>query len=188
MNPQDILKKMHADAGKAVEYAEKEFSTLHTGKASPSMVEGINVHVESYGSSMKIRDMAAVSTPDSRTITITPWDPSTLKDINKGIQEANLGFNPAIDGSVVRINVPELSRERRQELVKIASKMTEEARVSIRGVRREAMEALKAAEKNKEISEDERTRYEKDIQKETDNATERVNSDFANKEKELLQI
>ncbi len=188
MEPKAIIQKMKSSALSAVEHTQHDFATLHTGKASPSMVEGVNVHVESYGSTMKVRDMAAVNTPDSRCIVITPWDKTTVKDINKAIQEANIGFNPSIDGVSVRINVPELSRERRQELVKVANNMAEEGRVSVRQARREAMDALKTTEKNKEISEDEFSRYEKDIQKETDAAIERINQSLAAKEKDLLQV
>lgn len=188
MSPDQILKKLREDSQKCVDFALNEFATLHTGKASPSMVEGVNVYVESYGTTMKVRDMAAVSTPDSRTITVTPWDPGTLKALEKGIREANLGFNPSIDGQLIRINVPELSKERRQELSKIAGKMSEDARVSARQVRREAMEALKTAEKNKEISEDELSRFEKDVQKVTDESIAKINEALDHKEAELMKV
>jgi ribosome recycling factor len=165
-----------------------EFASLHTGKASPAMVEDLQVHVEAYGSSMRIRDVATVSTPDNRSIVITPWDKSVLKDIEKGIQIANLGFNPSIQGNLVRVPVPELSGDRRKELVKVAATMAEQGRIAVRHARHHALEPLKKLEKDSAISEDDLHRYEKDIQKAHDAAIQKINEAFAKKEKDLTTV
>ncbi len=167
---------------KAVDHTLHEFSNIHTGKASPTMVE--SVMVESYGSMMRIKDCAAISTPDARQIVIQPWDKGALQAIVKGIQLANIGFNPRIDGSVVRIGLPEMSRERRQEFVKIAQRLSEEGRVHVRNVRRDVLEAVKKAK----LPEDEAKRVEKEIQTATDKAIEEINKHLASKEKDLLTV
>lgn len=181
-----ILTEMQAKMKKAVDYALHEFSSIHTGKATPTMVE--SVMVEAYGSMMRLKECAAISTPDSRMIQIQPWDASLAKAIEKGIQQANLGFNPVIDGKLIRIPLPEMSRERRQEFVKVAHGLAEEGRVHVRNVRRDAMDGLKKAEKAGEISEDDHKRFEKDVQAATDTAVKEINEHLAHKEKELLAI
>lgn len=186
MDPDKILEKTKADMQKALDHTRHEFASLHTGKASPAMVESVNV--DAYGSSMKIRDVAAITTPDSRTIMIQPWDKGVVNDIKKGIETANIGFNPSVDGNLIRINIPELSKERRQELVKVSHSMAEDGRVGIRAARHEAMTTLKKAEKDKQLSEDDLRIYEKEVQKLTDSFNEEVQNLVASKEKELLQI
>ncbi len=171
---------------KALDYTLHEFSSIHTGKASPTMVEG--VMVDAYGSQMRIKDCAAITTPDARLIQIQPWDKGLTKAIEKAIQQANLGLNPSIDGQLVRVPLPELSRERRQEFVKVANRMAEEGRVQIRNVRRDTMDALKKAQKDGKISEDDLKRFEKDVQAATDKATKDINEHLAKKEKELLAV
>ena len=167
---------------KAVDHTLHEFSGLHTGKATPSMVEG--VMVDAYGSQMRLKECAAISTPDARLIQIQPWDPSLISAIVKGIQTANLGFNPIPDGKIVRIPLPEMSRERRQDFVKTAHKLAEEGRVAVRNHRRDAIEALKKAK----LSEDETKRVEKDIQTATDKSIGEINTHLAHKEKDLLTV
>src|SRR5471032_1846788 len=157
-----ILADAQAKMKKAVDYTLHEFSSIHTGKATPAMVEG--VLVEAYGSMTPLKQCAAISTPDARLIQIQPWDASLVKAIIKGIQEANLGFNPIPDGKVIRIPLPDMSRERRQEFVKVANRLAEEGRVHVRNVRRDAIEAVKKAK----LPEDEAKRVEKDIQTATD--------------------
>ena len=186
MDPDQILDKARADMQKALDHTKHEFASLHTGKATPAMVEGVNV--DAYGSSMKIRDVAAITTPDSRTIMIQPWDKGVVNDIKKGIETANIGFNPSVDGNVIRINIPELSKERRQELVKVAHGMSEDGRVGIRAARQEAMTALKKAEKDKILSEDDLRIYEKEVQKVTDSFNDQVQTVVQAKEAELLQV
>src|ERR1700690_4302248 len=138
-----ILTDTQAKMKKAVDHTLHEFSAIHTGKATPTMVEG--VMVDAYGSQMRLKDCAAISTPDARLIQIQPWDASLAKSIEKGIQAANLGFNPIVDGKIIRIPLPDMSRERRQEFVKTASRLAEEGRVHVRNVRRDALESLKKA-------------------------------------------
>lgn len=136
-----FLTDAQARMKKTVDHTLHEFSNIHTGKASPSMVEGIMV--EAYGAMSRIKDCAAISTPDPRMILITPWDRSLTQAIAKGIQIANLGFNPAVDGQVVRVPLADMSRERRQEFVKVAQRLAEEGRVHVRNVRRDVMEGVK---------------------------------------------
>jgi ribosome recycling factor len=167
---------------KVLEHTSKELAGIHTGKATPSMVEG--VIVEAYGSQMRLKECAAVTTPDPRMIMIQPWDASLTKHIEKGIQVANLGFNPVVDGKNVRIPLPEMSRERRQEFVKVAHKMTEEGKVSARNIRRDMIEALKKAK----LPEDESKRVEKEIQTSTDKTIKDIEALLAAKEKELLAV
>jgi ribosome recycling factor len=177
-----LLTDANARMKKALDHTLHEFATIHTGKASPAMVEG--VMVEAYGSQMRLKECAAISTPDARLIQIQPWDASLVKAIEKAIQTANLGFNPHVDGKVVRVPLPDMSRERRQEFVKTASRIAEEGRVHIRNVRRDILESVKKAK----FPEDETKRLEKDVQNATDKAIKDINDHFAAKEKELLAV
>src|SRR5687767_8281060 len=177
-----ILSDAQAKMKKAVDYTLHEFSSIHTGKATPAMIEG--VMVEAYGSMTALKQCAAISTPDARLIQIQPWDASLVKAIIKGIQEANLGFNPVPDGKVIRIPLPEMSRERRQEFVKTANRLAEEGRVHVRNVRRDALETAKKAK----LPEDESKRLEKEIQAATDAAIKSIGDHLAHKEKDLLTV
>lgn len=167
---------------KAIEHTLHEFSTIHTGKANPTMVESVTV--EAYGSVMRLKECAAISTPDPRTIVIQPWDKGLVQAVIKGIQTANLGFNPTMDGGIVRIPLPEMSRERRQEFVKVANRLAEEGRVQVRNLRRDAIESVKKAK----LPEDESKRLEKDIQTATDKAIADINQHLTHKEKELTTV
>ena len=177
-----ILDEAQAKMTKAVDHTLHEFSAIHTGKATPTMVE--SVMVEAYGSMMRLKECAAISTPDARLIQIQPWDVSLTKAIAKGIQEANLGFNPIIDGKLIRIPLPEMSRERRKEFVKTAHKLAEEGRVQVRNLRRDAIENVKKAK----LPEDDAKRLEKDIQAATDASIKAINDHLAHKEKDLLTV
>lgn len=177
-----ILTDAQTKMKKAVDHTLHEFSAIHTGKATPTMVEG--VMVEAYGSMMRLKDCSAISTPDARLIQIQPWDASLVKSIIKGIQEANLGFNPVPDGKIIRIPLPGMSRERRQEFVKNAHRLAEEGRVHVRNVRRDALEALKKAK----LPEDEAKRIEKDVQTATDAAIKSIGDHLTHKEKDLLTV
>jgi ribosome recycling factor len=185
MEPKDILKSMNADMKKALEHTLHEFSSLHTGKASPAMLDGVRVHA--YGSTVTLKEVAAVTTPDARTIMVQPWDKSVIKDVEKGIQEANLGLNPIIDGGILRVPVPELTGERRQELAKTAGGMAEDGRVRVRQVRRDSLDLLKAA-KNDGLPEDDFKRYEKDVQKAHDDFIAEINEHLAHKEADLKKV
>jgi ribosome recycling factor len=177
-----ILTDAQAKMKNAVDYTLHEFSSIHTGKATPAMVEG--VMVEAYGSQMRLKECAAISTPDARLIQIQPWDAGLTKAIAKGIIDANLGFNPIIDGKLIRVPLPDMSRERRLEFVKTAHKLAEDGRVHIRNLRRDAHEAAKKAK----LPEDESKRLEKDIQTATDAAIKSVNDHLVSKEKDLLAV
>jgi ribosome recycling factor len=177
-----ILNDAQAKMKKAVDHTLHEFSSIHTGKATPAMIEG--VMVDAYGSMTPLKQCAAISTPDARLLQIQPWDTSLTKAILKGIQEANLGFNPIPDGKVIRIPLPEMSRERRQDFVKTAHRLAEEGRVHVRNVRRDAIETSKKAK----LPEDESKRLEKDIQVATDAAIKSIGEHLAHKEKDLLTV
>lgn len=167
---------------KAVNHTLHDFSNIHTGKATPAMVEGIMI--DAYGTQMRIKDCAAISTPDSRMIAIQPWDRGLVQAVSKGIQVANIGLNPAVDGQVVRVPLPEMSRERRQEFVKVAHRLAEEGRVQVRNVRRDALEGVKKGK----LPEDEAKRLEKEIQALTDASIAEINQHLASKEKDLLAV
>lgn len=177
-----IVTETTAKMKKAVDHTLHEFNNIHTGKATPAMVEGIAIEV--YGTAMRIKDCAAISTPDSRMIAIQPWDKTSIQAIAKGIQVANLGFNPIVDGNLVRVPLPEMSRERRQEYVKVAHRLAEEGRVGVRNVRRDGIEHVKKAK----LPEDEAKRLEKEIQQLTDKAIAEIAEHLAHKEKDLLTV
>ena len=179
---QSILSDTQFKMKKAVDHTLHEFSSIHTGKATPQMVE--TVMVEAYGTMTPLKQCAAISTPDARLIQVQPWDTSIIKDIIRGIQEANLGFNPIPDGKVIRIPLPDMSKERRLEFVKNANRLAEEGRVHVRNVRRDVMESVKKAK----LPEDEAKRVEKDIQAATDAAIKSIGEHLAHKEKDLLTV
>lgn len=182
----DILLEAEEKMTKTEEVVVKEFSGVRTGKASAGLVE--NIQVEVYGSHMRIRELAGITTPESRVLLIQPWDASTVHPIEKAIQKANLGLNPSVDKKFIRIVLPELSTERRNEFVKIVRKMSEDGRVAIRHVRRDAMEALKKEEKDGGVTEDEIKGAEKEIQKLTDQYIGKVDLHLAHKEKEIMTV
>lgn len=188
MDFDEILLETQDKMDKAVGHALQEFSSIHTGKASPSMVDNVPVHIEAYGTSMPVRDLAAVTAPDSRTIQITPWDKSTVGPIEKAIRSGNLGLNPALKGTTIYVPVPELSGERRRELVRVVASHAEDGRVTVRKMRHDAMEALKALKAEGHTSEDDIKRFEAEIQKETDRHVEQINEALKAKEAELLAV
>jgi len=167
---------------KSVDHTLHEFATLHTGKASPAMVEG--VMVEAYGGMQPLKSCAAITTPDPRMIQVQPWDKGLTRAIEKALQMANIGVNPVVDGNLIRLPFPDLSRERRLEFVKTAHRLAEEGRVHVRNVRRDALEQVKKAK----LPEDESKRLEKDVQAATDKAIKDIESHLASKEKELITV
>jgi ribosome recycling factor len=170
---------------KAVEFLQEEFGGLNTGKASPAMVDKITV--DYYGSPTRIQQLGNISIPEPRLIVISPFDPSVLPEINKAILAANIGVTPMNDGRIIRIPIPELSEERRQEMVKIAGRNAEEQRVAIRNVRREANDQAKALEKGGDITEDDLKMTLDEIQKLTDKYVKQVDDALASKEKDILE-
>jgi len=185
MEPKDILKTLAADLKKAVEHTLNKFNSLHTGKASPTMLD--SVRVTAYGSTVSLKEVAAVTTPDAKTIMVQPWDKSVIRDVEKGIKEANLGLNPMVDGGILRIPVPELTGERSQELAKTAGNMAEDGRVRVRQARLDALDLFKAA-KEDGLSEDDHKRYEKDVQKAHDDYIAEINQHLSGKENELKKV
>lgn len=182
----DILLEAEEKMIKSEEVLVHEFSGVRTGKASPSLVE--NILVEVYGSMMRIRELAGITTPEARMLMIQPWDNASIQPIEKAIQKSNLGLNPAVQGKFIRIVLPELSTERRQEFVKVVHKMTENGRVAMRHVRRDAMEQLKKELKDSKISEDEMETAEKEVQKLTDQYIGKLDAHLAHKEKEIMTV
>jgi ribosome recycling factor len=163
-----------------------QFSGLRTGKASPALVDGVQVMY--YGVPTRLRDIANISTPEPRLIVISPYDPTALSEIEKAILAANLGVTPRNDGRVVRVPIPELNEERRKEIVKVAKRQSEEARIAVRNVRRDANEAIKAIQKNGKVSEDDRDAALAEIQKDTDAHIARIDVELKNKETELMAV
>lgn len=189
MDQKTILASAQENMKKAVEFVLHEFNAVRTGKASPALVESVNISVSIYGGThMKLKQLAAISTPDSRTIYVQPHDPSTLQDVERGLRESNIGLNPIADGKRLRIPVPELSTERRKEMVKLIKQMSEEGKVRVRAARRDGMETAKAAEKAGTLTEDDLKRVEKDIQAATDAAVKDIDQHTAHKEKEILTV
>ncbi len=169
-----------------VEHLRRELGGLRTGRASLTLLDGL--HVDYYGTSTPIRQVATLSTPEPRLITIQPWDPTLIPEIEKAILAANLGLTPTNDGKLIRLSVPPLTEERRREMVKLARKLGEEARVSIRGTRRDAIERIKAAQKKGELSEDESRLRQDEVQKLTDRTIQRVDEILKKKEAEILEV
>ena len=188
MEAEEILLETEDTMQKGVDYVLHEMSTVRTGKANPSLVEGIDVHVASYGSSMKLKQLAMISTPDPRMITVNPFDPSTLKEIEKALSESKLGINPSIDGKIIRLPIPELSHERRENLVKVVKDMAEQGRVRVRASRHDGMDKLKAGLKASDITEDNFHDFEKQVQTLTDKYVKSINEHFDHKEKEILTV
>src|SRR5438552_2387348 len=163
-----------------------EFDSVRTGKASPALVE--NIDVEAYGASMKLKQLALITTPEPRLLVIQPFDASTTKDIEKAIKESKIGINPAVDGKIIRLPIPALSEERRKDLVKGIKQMAEEARVRVRSARREGIDAIKKAHKDGSVTEDDLETYEKEIQKLTDGFVKKIDDSINAKEAEILKV
>ena len=176
----DIERRMKG----AVDSLKSDLQGLRTGRANTTLLDPVQVEV--YGAMMPINQVATVSAPEPRMLSVQVWDKSNLTAVEKGIAHANLGLNPMIDGQTIRLPIPDLTEERRKELAKLAGQYAEKAKVAIRNVRRDGMEALKADEKKKEISEDDRKRMEEEVQKLTDKYVAETDEAAAKKEKEIL--
>jgi ribosome recycling factor len=171
---------------KSIDNLDKDFARLRTGRASTTLVDGIRV--EYYGTPTPLNQVASVSIPDSRTISIAPWDRNAFNSIEKAIMKSDLGLTPINDGRAIRINIPPLTEERRKDLVKMAKKYTEEAKVAIRNVRRDVNEDLKKLQTAKEISEDDLRKGQEEVQKITDGFVKKADAVFVEKEKEIMEI
>lgn len=182
----DIILEAEEKMLKTEQVVINEFAGVRTGKASASLVE--NIMVEVYGSNMRIRELAGITTPEPRTLAIQPWDNNSLHPIEKAIQKSNLGLSPTIQGRIIRIFFPELSQERRVEFVKIIKKMAEDGRVAIRHVRRDAMEQLKKHAHDSGVTEDEVEKAEKELQRLTDEYSGKIDAHITTKEKEIMTV
>ena len=170
----------------AVDVLSNEFSGLRTGRASASLLDPI--HVDAYGSSIPLNQVASVSVPEPRMLSVQVWDGGMVKAVEKAIRDAGLGLNPMTDGGSIRIPLPDLNEERRQELTKVAGKYAESARIAVRNVRRDGMESVKKMQKDGDITEDELKKYSEDIQKMTDKVVETIDSALSDKEKDILTV
>lgn len=171
---------------KALEHLEEEFGAVRAGRANAKVLDRITV--EYYGSETPLSGVATISTPDARTLLVQPWDSKLLKDIQKSIQKSDLGINPQNDGRVIRLVFPQLTEERRKDLVKQVRKYAEEAKVAMRNIRRDGMDYVKKLKKNSEITEDDQKKAEKDLQELLDKNIKRVDATLASKEKELMSL
>ena len=172
--------------GKSLEAFKQELTRIRTGRASLSILDGIKV--EAYGSPMPLNQVGSLTIPESRQIVIQPWDPQLMSGIEKAILKSELGLTPVNDGKVIRINIPQLTEERRKELVKVVKKIAEEYRVAVRNHRREAIDILKKQKKDKEISEDEQFKLQDEAQKETDSFIKKIDGVAAEKENEVMEV
>ncbi len=182
----DILLEAEEKMIKTEQVVQHEFSGVRTSKASPALIE--NIMVEVYGSQMRIRELAGITTPEPRMLVVQPWDASTVQPIEKAIQKSNLGLNPAVQGKIIRIIMPELSEERRTEFVRVVKKMAEDGRVAVRHIRRDSLEALKKEGKSGGVSEEDVEKAEKEIQKLTDQYIGKIEAHLAHKEKEIMTV
>jgi ribosome recycling factor len=178
----EVKRKMDA----TVESLRKEFSGLRTGRASTGMLDP--VIVDSYGSMMPLNQVANISAPEPRMLTVTVWDRAQVAAVEKAIRDSGLGLNPQTEGATIRLPIPPMTEERRKEMTKVAAKYTEATRVAIRNIRRDGMETVKKLEKDKKISENDLERHEKDIQKVTDDTIKKVDETLAHKEKEIMEV
>jgi ribosome recycling factor len=185
-NFNDLKEDVNSRMNKSVDALKNEFSGLRAGRAHASLLDSIMV--DAYGSLTPLAQVGTITTPDPRTISVSVWDRGLAKSVEKAIQESELGLNPMSDGQLIRVPVPPLSEERRAELVKVASKYTEQSKVAVRNIRRDGMDNVKKMKKDNLISEDDEKRYETEIQKLTDAAVKNIDTLFVEKEKDIMQV
>lgn len=183
---ENVKKETQDRMGKSIENLKKEFSRIRTGRATPSLLDGITV--DYYGSIMPINQVATITIPEARLLIIQPWEKSMLGTIEKAIQASDLGLNPQNDGNLIRLPIPALTEDRRKELCKTSKKISEESKISLRNIRRDSNEKFKKAEKDKEITQDEQKKGLDEIQKLTDEYIKNVDELLANKEKEIMEV
>lgn len=186
MTAEEILFDAEVSMEKSVDYMIHEFSSVRTGKASPALVE--NVDVEAYGSAMKLKQLALITTPEPRLLVVQPFDAATVKDIEKALKESKIGIMPLVDGKIIRLPIPELSEERRKDLVKSLRQMAEEARVRVRANRRTAVDEARKMEKAGGLTEDGLRDLESDVQKLTDKSVKEIDDHLERKEAEVMKV
>lgn len=182
----DLKKNTESRMSKSIDSLTESLQSIRAGRANTSLLD--RIYVDYYGQQSPLNQVASLSAPEARLLAIQPWDATLIPEIEKAIQKSDLGITPSNDGKIIRLVIPQLTEERRKDLTKLVGKYGEEAKVSIRNIRRDAMEDIKKAEKAKEISEDDRKTYEEDIQKLTDKYIKDVDGVAADKEKELMEI
>lgn len=188
MEPDTVILEIEESMQKAVEYITHEFAGVRTGKANPGLVENIDVNVPSYGSVMKIKALAVITVPEPRMIMVQPFDPSTTGDIEKAILESKTGLNPANEGKHLRIPIPELSEERRRDMVKMVKQLAEEGRVRVRGCRKDGMDSAKKMKASNALTEDGQHDFEAQVQELTDKYIKQIDEHLAAKEQELMTV
>ena len=186
LTPDVVLTKVSATMDRAVDAFKRDLTQLRTGRATPALVE--NVEIDYFGAMTPLKQIASISTPDARAIMIQPWDKGSMKQIEKGLMASEMGFNPSNDGAIITVPIPQLTTERRQEMVKLLKRKIEDGKVSVRNVRRDGLESLRKLEKDKLISQDENRRAQDQLQKTTDGHTKQIDETGSAKEAEILQV
>ncbi len=186
MTVKEVVHSTDEKLKKAIEFVTRNFAEVRTGRANPSLVEGL--HIDYYGTPMILKQLASISVPDAHMLLIQPWDPTVIVEVEKAILKSNLGITPSNDGKAIRLAVPSLSKERREEMVKIVHKMAEDGRISLRTIRHEGKTHLEKLEKDKAITEDDKFRGIDELQKLVDKNSARVEEILKNKEKEILEF
>ncbi|HZS19342.1 MAG TPA: ribosome recycling factor [Candidatus Udaeobacter sp.] len=186
MSRDDILLEAEVSMEKSVDYMVHEFAAVRTGKASPALVENVDVHA--YGSAMKLKQLALITTPEPRLLVVQPFDAGTVQDIERALKESKIGITPAVEGKIIRLPIPELSEERRKELVRSLHKMAEEARVRVRANRRSALDEAKKLKAAGELTEDGFRDVEDEVQKLTDRFVKSIDDHLKNKETEVMKV
>jgi ribosome recycling factor len=181
-----FIHETQEDMKKAVESTKREFLEVRSGRANPKLVEGIRVNY--YGTPTLIKDIATISIPEARLLIVNPWDPNSIKEIEKAILQSEIGITPIVDGKIIRLIVPPLSEERREELIKLVKKTAEEGKVSLRTVRKNAKDKIKGLEKEKKVSEDEKFKLEQEVQELTGRYTKEIDKLLEDKEQELREF
>jgi ribosome recycling factor len=186
MTKDDILLEAEMAMEKSVDFMVHEFAAVRTGKASPALVENVDVHA--YGSTMKLKQLALITTPEARLLVVQPFDAGTVRDIEKALNESRIGITPAVDGKIIRLPIPELSEERRKDLVRSLGKMAEEARVRVRGNRRAALDEAKKLKASGALTEDGMRDTEDEVQKLTDRFVKSIDDHLARKDAEIMKV
>lgn len=186
MDPEEIMLETEEAMEKAFEFANHEFASVRTGKASPALVE--NIDIEAYGSTMKLKQLALITSPEPRLLVIQPFDASTTKDIERGIRESKVGITPITDGKLIRMPIPPLTEDRRRDLARTVKQMSEEAKIRVRSARRDGLDSIKKIGKEGGITEDAIASLEKEIQKLTDSFVKKIEDATALKEADLMKV
>jgi ribosome recycling factor len=188
MDPDEAILEVEEAMIKSVEYLTHEFAGVRTGKASPALIENIDVHVQAYGGVSKLKSLAVISSPEPRMLMVQPFDPATTRDIERAIRECKLGLNPAAAERSLRVPIPELSEERRREMVKLVKQLAEEAKVRLRATRKDGMDAARKMKADNDITEDGQKDFEEEVQKLTNKYTKKVDEHAVAKEAELMKV